>query len=713
MEHLIEHNRMVNVNEEYSNGLSGLVSSYYVINDNLQFKVIADEMKTIYLFANEKAVNLNKSADEEFDFTTDLKVGKPFPTESMESLLIMRKADTAFIDNGTDADKYYIPMSEFFNVKIPATTGKAEDFYYKTLFLTRSLIKFSFSIVFNQGELTEEEWNAIQNVGMKLSGVKITNLANSSYYLPNNTEYKPSKYPDDFTYLKAEAQQINNPDREIISFTVPENAGASDYTFMFKEPIKITKKDTEGNNEVAPAIYLPESKIGEGDNYMVSLIFDDESLNSQYESKPLPLTNIARNTHVKVNMVVNLKRQTMEATVTLFPYTGVNLKPLFGFSVPVTSVHIKTVDIPEEELKEKGVTVAEGQTVSLVGYVLPNDANNKSIKWFSEDENIATVTNEGLVTGVNAGTAGRTTTIKATSVEDTTKYAECTVRVTPKIPVESIEISTLEWTGNMGETVNLIVTVVPEYATNKNIKWFSNDTTVATVSPYGTVTAVDGGSTGKEAIITAASKDNEDIKAICKVFVNKRVPVEDIKIVSSSNNSEVHSLTLTEGGLSSLTAKVEPANATNQNIKWTSSNDKVATVSSYGLVTAISKGTADITATSVDNPDKSATCTVTVNKKTTQVDKVEVSPDNIGSQSDFVPGNTSELTFKVTLTNGTSYTNNNTRTPVTWTSSNPDVASISGRTVTAVSKGEAIITATSDDNPDKSATCKVTVKDKI
>ena len=146
---IIEHNRMVTVRDGYGD----VIDNQYIINDNLQFKVVADEKKTIYLFANEKGVNLNKPTDEKFDFTKDLIVGKPFPSEKVNNLLITRKTNAAFIDNGTTtplADKCYVPMSESFDVIVPAATGKTEDFYSKYIFLNSSLIKFSFSFTLKE-----------------------------------------------------------------------------------------------------------------------------------------------------------------------------------------------------------------------------------------------------------------------------------------------------------------------------------------------------------------------------------------------------------------------------------------------------------------------------------------------------------------------------------------------------------------------------------
>lgn len=78
---------------------------------------------------------------------------------------------------------------------------------------------------------------------------------------------------------------------------------------------------------------------------------------------------------------------------------------------------------------------------------------------------------------------------------------------------------------------------------------------------------------------------------------------------------DASSITLQIGETKQLTATVSPDNATDKSVTWTSSNNSVATVSSNGLVTAKSAGTATITCKSNDGSGKSATCTITVKKK--------------------------------------------------------------------------------------------------
>ena len=152
---------------------------------------------------------------------------------------------------------------------------------------------------------------------------------------------------------------------------------------------------------------------------------------------------------------------------------------------------------------------------------------------------------------------------------------------------------------NVGETLILTATINPSHATNKDIEWFSSNPEVATVSSLGIVTAVGEGI----AIITVSSTDGSDISATCDITVHKIVT--DICL----NETDV---TLNEGQTLQLEATVSPETANNKVLQWSSSNEGVATVDQSGLVTAISHGSAVITVSSTDGSDISAKCSINV-----------------------------------------------------------------------------------------------------
>ena len=167
------------------------------------------------------------------------------------------------------------------------------------------------------------------------------------------------------------------------------------------------------------------------------------------------------------------------------------------------------------------------------------------------------------------------------------------------------------------------------------------------------------------------------------------------KVAVSSVSLNKTSVTLTEGESEVLNATVKPDNATDKTVTWSSSDASVAKVEN-GKVTAVKAGTATITAKA---GDKSATCTVTVNKKVVAVTSVTLNKTELT----LTEGEAETLTATVKPDDATDKT-------VTWSSSDASIATVDANgKVTAVKAGTATITAKAGD---KSATCMVTVKQK-
>lgn len=152
-----------------------------------------------------------------------------------------------------------------------------------------------------------------------------------------------------------------------------------------------------------------------------------------------------------------------------------------------------------------------------------------------------------------------------------------------------------------------------------------------------------------------------------------------------------NTLALEIGDDATLTATINPSNATDKSITWSSSNPSVATVNN-GKVTAVGTGNATITATA---GGKSASCTVTVSEANVAVTGVTLSQTTLTLN----PNGSATLTATVNPANATEQA-------VTWSSSNPSVAAVNNGKVTAVGAGSATVTATAGS---KSASCAVTV----
>ena len=138
------------------------------------------------------------------------------------------------------------------------------------------------------------------------------------------------------------------------------------------------------------------------------------------------------------------------------------------------------VTVESISISPLSISLERDKTYQLQAEVTPKEATEKKVSWSSSDTQVATVSENGLVTGVNRGTA----TVTATAGG---KSATCQVTVTWEVQSVTVSPATLTMT-KVGETVQLTATVAPEGA--GEAVWSSSDEAVATVSSEGLVTAV-------------------------------------------------------------------------------------------------------------------------------------------------------------------------------------------------------------------------------
>ena len=234
------------------------------------------------------------------------------------------------------------------------------------------------------------------------------------------------------------------------------------------------------------------------------------------------------------------------------------------------------------------------ETLQFTAYVYPSTAYQR-VTWASSDPTVVAINANGLATSISGGTAS----ITATSIDGTTTPLPTLITVTPRyVPITSLTLNKDEVTLMVGETATLVATIIPENAT-RSVRWISRYSQIATINDNGVITALRSGST----TIIAHVGDNRNDASIT-VTVNAPIGVTGVTLNRTSANLNI-------GSTEVLTATVIPANATNQNIVWTSSNPAVASVNSNGVVTAVSLGSATITVTTIDG-NFTATYIVTV-----------------------------------------------------------------------------------------------------
>ena len=144
-------------------------------------------------------------------------------------------------------------------------------------------------------------------------------------------------------------------------------------------------------------------------------------------------------------------------------------------------------------------TITVGNTIRILGSVIPSDATNKNVTWTSSNNSVATVDASGLVTGISPGTANIIIT-----TQDGGWSTDATITVqAATIPVSGVSVSPTSASITEGSTRSLTAAVSPTNATNRNVTWSSSNNGVATVSASGVVTGVSAGT----ATITATTQD--------------------------------------------------------------------------------------------------------------------------------------------------------------------------------------------------------------
>lgn len=311
-------------------------------------------------------------------------------------------------------------------------------------------------------------------------------------------------------------------------------------------------------------------------------------------------------------------------------------------------------------------TIYAGGSLDTVGYLY--DSNNHLI---NSDDDEGSGLNFKMVHRL---TANQTYYIKVTTYDGST--GSFSIKVTNTVFIESVTINDTYLVLNKGESVTLSAEVLPSYATNKTIRWESNNTSVVAVnSSTGKITAVNRG----YACVRAYSLDGSGKSSCCEVAV--KVPVQFVAVDTSTRVMHV-------GTSDRFTATVCPDNANNKLLRWTSSNTAVASVDSEtGYVTAKAVGTANIYATAQDGTGKQGVCVLTV-EPAIPVQSITMCCNTHAMNV----GGTKYLSYDI-------YPANATNQSITWHSSNPNVAEVDVATgkITAKMTGATLITATTND----------------
>ena len=246
-----------------------------------------------------------------------------------------------------------------------------------------------------------------------------------------------------------------------------------------------------------------------------------------------------------------------------------------------------------------------------------------------------------------------------------------------------LELSLGAFSINKGATRSLSVKWEGASLSAKKAKWYTSDKKIATVSSKGKITAKGKGM----ALITAKYRDRS---AVCGVVVTNIVYAKSVKL----NLKKLEVALGCEDA--SLKAKVSPADADVQNLKWASSDPEIAAVDQEGRVTGLNEGTATITA-ALTNNGKSASCKVTVK---------ETRPESVNFEKLFItlhPGESFETQADFTPKNVTF-------PGFTYETDDASVCTVDDQgIITAEGTGNATVTVRSAHYPQVFNTCRVSV----
>lgn len=239
----------------------------------------------------------------------------------------------------------------------------------------------------------------------------------------------------------------------------------------------------------------------------------------------------------------------------------------------------------------------------------PKEASKKGLEFSVNDEELAEITADERLLAKKAGTVTLTVT-------DPISGKKASARIKIITLVDNIEITPSTQELFIGKTLKLEATVYPDDATNKRIKWESQNPEIATISSNGTVKAIAPG----RATIYCLPQDGSFIKGVALISVLK--PVE--KITFSSSN---YGLIVGESSYAYCT--VEPEDATIQYLHWESSDPKRVEVRTAGEIIAKAVGSSTITATAMDDSGVTAQCTVYAEPKVPMhIDMLTFETDN-------------------------------------------------------------------------------------
>lgn len=380
-----------------------------------------------------------------------------------------------------------------------------------------------------------------------------------------------------------------------------------------------------------------------------------------------------------------------------------------------TSVDSVTlVDVNNNSLSNS-INLNIGEEVTIKFLLNPSNATLKEANWTNSDSSKVSMKDSvgyALIKGLEVGSSDIEITVKDYDGNVKTDSVKVNVINSNKpVLVSSIALSPTSVTLNPNGTYKFNVTVSPNNATNKGVIWSSNDTNVVSVDQNGNIKALKEGT----AKIRVTAQDGSGKYVEASVTVESSKPTNVLVTGVSLNASTVK---MYVGQSYQLIHTIKPSNATNKGVTWSSSNTNVVSVSN-GKIVGKSSGKARITVTTNDGRYSAYTDVTVINRpnssSSSNSSSNSSSSSSSGSSSSSISSSIDIVKDMIELNKGSEekleykLSQDLTDSIIIWKSSNTDVAVVKNGIVTAISDGEATITATIN-GKDIKDTCKVIVK---
>lgn len=385
-----------------------------------------------------------------------------------------------------------------------------------------------------------------------------------------------------------------------------------------------------------------------------------------------------------------------ECIVKVLGSRDITLSPGDGTSEGDENSSVVDNTIGGGSLQGKNLTLRVGQTASIKANLPSELTEQPQLIWKLTGSNqdivamsVSDNTLEAFFTGQSIGKTGYDIYIGDRYI------TSGSINVIAENPLTSLELDPKEISlAQNAQPISIKPVYLPANASNAQFKWVSSNENVATVSESGEVTPLSQG----EAIITATALDGSELSATCSITVT--VPIDDSFEFDFDESvmGGKEGISLYIGDTYQFKPKAHDGYRLPDVINWSSSDSQIVSVNENGLITALQLGTATITASAtVNGKEVKAECLVSV---------IEVPASSIELS---LQDATLTVNSKITLT--ADVYPENAGGNIIWTSSNPEVATVSDQgEVYGVSVGTATVTAAIGS---VSASCQINVVNRI